>query len=104
MNVFKKLSVVKDLLRELWRMLDGKKTVAGASTLLFWIVFYALPAFHPEYNWITHYSTQVRDFLLANGIQLDNATFNSGVLFTVLGLLDKFKKNVKPSSEPGKDA
>ena len=80
------------LLKLIWQKFDGKKVTIGASSFLFWVVFYAMPAFSPQYNWITAYATEVRDFLIANGIQLDNASFNVGVFATVIGLLDKFRK------------
>lgn len=86
---------VLGILRTIWDKLDGKKVTIGATSLLFWIVFYALPAFHPQYNWITAYATEVRDFLASQGIVLDNTSFNVGILATVIGLLDKFRKAKK---------
>ncbi len=73
-------------------ILDGKKTTIGAISLLLWVAIYAIPAFTPEYNWITIYATQIRDFLQANGVLLDNSLFNVGAGFTVVGLLDKVRK------------
>ncbi len=74
---------------------NGKKTVIGAISLLLWVTIYAIPAFTPEYNWITIYATQVRDVLNASGIQLDNSLFNAGAGFTVVGLIDKIRKLFK---------
>lgn len=82
----------RKIILPLWHKLDGKKTATGAASLLFWLTFYGCPAMFPQYNWITQYGTEVRDFLIANGVQLDNFSFNSGVILSVLGLLDKFKK------------
>ncbi len=76
-------------------ILNGKKTVIGAISLLLWVTIYAIPAFTPNYNWITVYATQVRDFLQASGIQIDNSLFNVGAGFTVVGLIDKIRKLFK---------
>lgn len=75
--------------------LNGKKTAIGAVNLLLWVAIYAIPAFTPEYNFITVYATQVRDYLIAAGIELDNSLFNTGVGFTVVGLVDKIRKLYK---------
>lgn len=75
--------------------LNGKKTAIGAVNLLLWVAIYAIPAFTPEYNSITVYATQVRDYLIAAGIELDNSLFNTGVGFTVVGLVDKIRKLYK---------
>lgn len=91
LNIFlaRYLVQVKDYLK-------GKKTVTGAISLLLWVCIYAIPAFTPEYNWLTVLATQVRDTLQSSGIELDNTLFNTGLGFTVIGLIDKaisyFKK------------
>lgn len=77
------------------KILNGKKTTIGAISLLLWITIYAMPAFTPNYNWITIYATQVRDFLQASGVQLDNSLLNVGAGFTVVGLVDKIRKFFK---------
>lgn len=82
-------------MRAIITWLNGKKTALGAISLLLWITIYALPAFHPEYNWITVYGTNARDFLLSIGINLDRELFNAGVGVTVLGLGDKVRKIAK---------
>jgi len=69
--------------------LKGKKTVTGAVSFLLWIAIYAMPAFGPDYNSITVAGTAIRDFLLSNGIDLDNSLFNLGTGFTVIGLVGK---------------
>lgn len=88
MNIFKKV----------WGVFDGKKTAIGGVSWLLWVAIYAMPAFGPNYNWITQYGTQIRDFLLANGVQLDNITFNTATVMSILGLLDKFRKSVVKKS------
>lgn len=72
--------------------LEGKKTVIGAINMLLWIAIYAIPAFTPQYNFITVYATMIRDALQSAGIDLDNELFNAGVGFTVVGLIDKIRK------------
>lgn len=72
--------------------LEGKKTVIGAINLVLWILIYAMPAFTPNYNWLTAYATQFRDLLIAAGVNLDNELFNVGVSFTVVGLVDKLRR------------
>lgn len=76
-------------------ILNGKKTIIGAISLLLWVTIYAIPAFTPEYNWITVYATQLRDILIASGLELDNSLFNIGAGFTVVGLIDKIRKLFK---------
>lgn len=61
----------------------------GALCLLAWIAIYAVPAFTPEYNQLTVLGKSIRDFLISQGVFLDNASFNAGVLLTVLGSLGK---------------
>lgn len=75
--------------------LKGKKTVTGAVSFLLWIAIYAMPAFTPDYNWITVGATQIRDFLLSNGISLDNSLFNVGTGFTIVGLIGKIMDMMK---------
>lgn len=75
--------------------LNGKKVLIGAVNLLLWITIYAIPAFTPQYNFITLYAVQIRDALQAAGLNLDNELFNAGVGFTVLGLADKIRKLFK---------
>lgn len=77
------------------KWLDGKKTAIGALNMVLWIAIYAIPAFTPDYNWITEAATKIRDALQAGGINLDNDLFNVGVSFTVVGLMDKFRKLYK---------
>lgn len=77
------------------KFIDGKKTVIGATSLLLWVCIYAVPAFTPQYSWVTVIATQVRDLLQASGINLDSELFNAGVGFTVLGLADKVRKLIK---------
>lgn len=72
--------------------LEGKKTVIGAINMLLWIAIYAIPAFTPQYNFITVYATMIRDALQSAGIDLDNELFNAGVGFTVVGLIDRIRK------------
>lgn len=85
------------------KALEGKKTVIGAINLLLWIAIYAVPAFTPDYNWITVAATQIRDALIAAGINLDNELFNTGVGFTVVGLFDKIRQLLnKDKNEYGK--
>lgn len=81
------------------KYLDGKKTLVGAASLLLWVCIYAVPAFTPNYSWITVLATQIRDGLLAAGIQLDNSLFNAGLGFTVVGLVDKVRKLIKENKE-----
>lgn len=85
------------IIKSVWDLFDGKKTAIGATSFLFWVFIYALPAFHPEYSWVTQYGTQIRDFLMAHGIVLDDAAFNTGTFASILGLLDKFRKAKKDS-------
>lgn len=75
--------------------LNGKKTTIGAISFLLWIAIYAMPAFTPDYNFITVYATNLRDILQASGINLDNELFNAGAGFTVVGLIDKVRKLFK---------
>ena len=76
--------------------LKGKKTLIGAISLLLWVCIYAIPAFTPQYSFLTVAATQIRDALTSSGIVLDNSLFNTGVGFTVVGLIGKiisfFKK------------
>ncbi len=90
------------ILKKLVDYLDGKKTVVGALSLLLWVAIYALPAFTPNYNWITVIATQIRDTLQASGVQLDNSLFNAGVGFTVLGLVDKVRKLITKEKDERK--
>lgn len=83
------------LLKKLWNKFDNKKSAIGATSFLLWVAIYAMPAFGPDYNWIVQYGTQLRDFLLAHGIVLDNTLFNVGTGATLIGLLDKFRKTIK---------
>lgn len=92
--------ITRNLIQPLWEKLDGKKSAIGAASFLLWTAIYALPAFTPEYNWITVGGTWIRDALIANGIHLDNTAYNTGVAFTVLGLIDKWRKSRKPSEAP----
>lgn len=88
------------IFKKIWKAFDGKKTVIGGVSWILWVAVYAMPAFGPNYNWIVQYGTQIRDFLIANGVQLDNVSFNTATIATILGLLDKFyKKVVKPSAD-----
>ena len=87
--------VLKRVVFKVADFLDGKKTTIGALSLVLWVVIYAIPAFTPEYNFLTVYAVFIRDSLQANGIQLDNDLFNTGVGFTVVGLLDKVRKLYK---------
>lgn len=87
--------VVTRVVAKLVEYMDGKKTAVGAVSLLLWVAIYALPAFTPEYNWITVYATQLRDLLIASGVELDNSLFNVGVSFTAIGLADKIRKLFK---------
>ena len=87
--------VLSRIVGKIVKWLDGKKTAVGALNLLLWVAIYAVPAFTPDYNWITEYATKIRDLLLAGGINLDADLFNVGVSFTVVGLADKFRKLYK---------
>jgi hypothetical protein len=91
--------VVGLFLGRLIKLLDGKKTVIGALSLLLWVAIYAIPAFTPEYNFIVTYAQAIRDYLLASGISLDNDLFNTGIGFTVVGLADKVRKLIKTYKE-----
>ncbi len=82
--------------------LDGKKTVIGAINLLLWVFIYAVPALFPEYSFLTVYATQIRDALAAGGVVLDNSLFNTGVTFTVVGLIDKVRKLYKEYKDGSK--
>jgi hypothetical protein len=73
-------------------ILNGRKTTIGAISFGLWIAIYAMPAFTPNYNWITVYATQLRDLLQACGVDLDRELFNIGAGFTVVGLVDKVRK------------
>lgn len=86
---------VKSVLAKVANWLNGKKTAIGAVNLLLWVALYAIPAFTPQYNWITVIATQIRDGLNAAGLNLDNQLFNAGVGFTVVGLVDKIWKLFK---------
>ena len=77
---------------KLVKYLDGKKTVIGAINLLLWVCIYAVPAFTPHYSWITELATQIRDTLQSSGIDLDNELFNTGLGFTIVGLISKIIK------------
>lgn len=59
----------------------------GNICILAWIAIYALPAFSPKYNQLTILGTNIRDFLISQGIFADNISFNMGVLFSIVGLL-----------------
>lgn len=72
--------------------LNGKKTAIGAVNFLLWVAIYAMPAFGPQYNWLTKDATILRDMLMSNGLNLDNELFNAGVGFTVVGLAHKVLK------------
>jgi len=87
--------LLDDVIKKLIKWLDGKKVVIGAINLILWVALYAVPAFTPEYNWITVYATMIRDALLAGGINLDSELFNAGVSFTIVGLVDKVRKLIK---------
>lgn len=86
---------VNRLTKWLTKQLEGKKTVIGAISLLLWVAIYAIPAFTPNYNWVTLYAVQIRDALQSAGIQLDNSLFNTGVGFTIVGLVDKIRRLIK---------
>lgn len=84
--------VIARVVKKIAKYLEGKKTAIGALSFLLWAAIYALPAFTPEYNFITEYATQFRDALQAAGVELDNSLFNAGVGFTIVGLIDKYRK------------
>lgn len=67
----------------------------GVLCLLTWVAIYAMPAFTPNHNEITQLGTAVRDFLISQGVFADNASFNAGVLLTVLGSLGKVTDLIK---------
>lgn len=75
--------------------LKGKKTAIGAVSFLLWVAIYAMPAFTPQYNFITQYAVVIRDAMQAAGIDLDNELFNAGVGFTLVGLVDKIRRLFK---------
>lgn len=87
--------VIGRVVKKLVEYLQGKKTAIGAVSFLLWIAIYAMPAFTPQYNFITVYATQLRDALQASGIVLDNSLFNAGVGFTLIGLIDKIRRYFK---------
>lgn len=93
-NYFLQIFLTRYLVK-LKTFLKGKKTAIGALSFLLWVAIYAIPAFTPQYNWIVVYATQLRDLLQSAGIDLDNELFNSGVGFTVVGLLDKLMSYFK---------
>lgn len=94
-----KKNLVKQVVAKLVKWLDGKKTATGALSLLLWVAIYAIPAFTPDYNWITQYATMIRDALNSSGVVLDNTLFNVGTTFTVVGLLDKLRKLIRSYKE-----
>lgn len=94
--------VLGALIAKVVTYLKGKKTAIGALSFLLWITIYAMPAFGPNYNWVTVLATQVRDALQAGGINLDNELFNAGVGFTVVGLIDKAKNWYKGKQDGNK--
>lgn len=81
--------------------LKGKKTLIGAISLLLWVCIYAVPAFTPQYSFLTVAATQIRDALNSSGIVLDNSLFNTGVGFTVIGLLGKIMDLFKKEKDNG---
>lgn len=87
--------VVNRLTVRLVEYLKGKKTVIGAVSFLLWVAIYAMPAFTPQYNFITQYAVMIRDAMQAAGIDLDNELFNAGVGFTLVGLVDKVRRLFK---------
>lgn len=87
--------VVNRVTKKIVSWLDGKKTTIGAINLLLWVAIFAIPAFTPQYNFITLYATQIRDLLIDSGFNIDNELFNTGVGFTILGLVDKIRKLIK---------
>lgn len=87
--------IVTRVMGKVVAILDGKKTTIGCINLGLWILIYAMPAFTPDYNWVTEYATKFRDMLNDSGIVLDNSLFNAGAGFTVVGLVDKVRKLYK---------
>lgn len=90
--------LILNKLKGLVMMFNGKKTTLGATSLILWVTIYAMPAFTPDYNWITVEATRVRDALQVLGFNIDNELFNVGAGLTVVGLIDKIRKLfIKPT-------
>lgn len=80
---------------------NGKKTTLGAISLLLWVAIYAMPAFTPDYNWITVEATRIRDMMQMLGFNIDNELFNVGAGLTVVGLADKIRKLFMKPTDTG---
>lgn len=92
MKIFTDNLITRNIVQPIWKKLDGKKTAIGATSFLLWVSIYAMPAFG-DYNGLVKAGTMIRDFLIANGIELDNTAFNTGTIMSILGLLDKYRKS-----------
>lgn len=90
------------LLEFLWKLMDGKKTLAGALVLAAWFLMYLAPLLFPQHPELVALGFVLRDFLSSLGFGSDEILISGGGL-TVIGLLDKVRKLIEgaKNNDPG---
>jgi len=81
--------MLKWLIPSAWiKWLQGRKRILGAIQLVLWVLIYALPALHPDWQAFAVVGQKIQEFLVSLGLDIGGELLGSGVGFTVVGLLD----------------